>query len=161
MTAVLGLAEILRNLGFFLPPLHLRDVHPVPQIWSHYCKYGIVFSDWLIYLSGWILIRVEKSNSLLLNSKLFFFALPCLPAGCWLLWIFRLEPLFLPASPTLWLCLWWQGKALHPYYLMLTYNTSARYIQSLHTHFHPLFLPFTCTKYGKPRRRRFKNWSLC
>lgn len=86
---------------------------PIPQIWSHYCE-RTVFSDWLIYLSGRILIRAEKTNSLLLNSEPFFLCCS-LPAGCC-----RSESLSVIFPPA-WCRTGWQRKGLYPPSVIFTH----------------------------------------
>lgn len=91
--------------------LTLRDAHPIPQIWSHYCK-RIVFWVWLIYLSGWILIRVEKTNSLLLNGQPFFL-FSSLSAGDLKARERFFSPLYLMLSVM-------KREDLYPHYMILT-----------------------------------------
>lgn len=73
-----------------------------------------MFSDWLIHLAGWILIRVVKTNSLLLNSELlfsFFLSLCLLAAVDPSVWAWFFIFFFL-CLVTQWSRPWWWKKSL-------------------------------------------------
>lgn len=141
----------ISGVRFFWPWLKflltLRDAHPIPQIWSHYCK-RIVFSVWLIYLSGWILIRVEETNSLLLNGQPFsLFSSPSagdLKAREWFFFSFT------------WCFQWWKEKTFILIIWFLLYSTSHPGL-AFSAHYHT-FYPSYLSNFVKTHF--FNHWQL-